>query len=66
MRVQQGTATMTLLLTTFIMIAFAAVYAGLLAMIGHRADAIATALLGQRPQAGGSSAFATSRRFSRA
>jgi hypothetical protein len=57
---------MTLLLTTFIMIAFAAVYAGLLAMIGHRAEAIATALFGQRTQAGGGDTLAASRRFSRA
>jgi hypothetical protein len=64
--VQQGTATMTLLLTAFTMIAFAGVYAALLAMVGTRADAIFSALFGRRVQAGGNAAFAASRRFSRA
>lgn len=56
---------MTLLLTAIIMMAFASVYAGLLSMLRNRADAIVTALFGGRPQAGGT-AFAASRRFSRA
>lgn len=66
MYVHKGTATMTLLLTAFTMIAFAGVYAVLLAMVGARSDALFNALFGRRVQAGGNAAFAASRRFSRA
>ena len=66
MVVQKGTATMTLLLTAITMIAFAGVYAALLAMVGARADALFNALFGRRDQAGGNATFAASRRFSRA
>jgi hypothetical protein len=56
---------MTLVLTAFIMIAFAGVYAALLAMVGNHAGKIGTALLGTPDQAGGATP-AASRRFSRA
>jgi len=52
---------MTLLLTTFTMLAFAGVYALLMAMLGQRAEALAAALLG-RPRT--PQAEATARRFS--
>ena len=59
---------MTLLLTSFIMLAFAGVYALLLAMLGSRATDLGTALLGRplRLQASGGATLAASRRFSRA
>ncbi|MBC7519782.1 MAG: hypothetical protein H7268_01615 [Sandarakinorhabdus sp.] len=57
---------MTLLLTVFTMIAFAGVYAVLLAMVGARFDALFEALFGRRVQVGGNAAFAASRRFNRA
>ena len=47
---------MTLLLTTFIMMAFAGVYAALLAMLGNRSGDLAAALQGRplrRAQAAG-------------
>ncbi|MFZ4689217.1 MAG: hypothetical protein ACOYLS_08260 [Polymorphobacter sp.] len=55
---------MTLLLTAFIMIAFAAVYALLLAMLGSRAGPVTAALLGQPVRFQGTAT--ASRRFSRA
>ena len=66
--VQQGTIDMTLLLTAVIMVAFAGIYAVLLAMIGSRADALVTALVGRPPrvQSMGGTEFAASRRLSRA
>jgi hypothetical protein len=66
--VQQGTIDMTLLLTAVIMVAFAGIYAVLLAMIGSRADALVTALVGRRlrVQSMGGTEFAASRRLSRA
>jgi hypothetical protein len=59
---------MTLLLTAFIMIAFAATYASLFAMLGSRSNELAAALLGQQtqPQREGNPAPAVSRRLSRA
>ncbi len=57
---------MTLLLTAFIMIAFAGVYALLLAMLGSRIGDIVVALAGPRRvyQAAGGNAGSASRRFS--
>jgi hypothetical protein len=57
---------MTLVLTAFIMMAFAAIYAVLLAMVGHHARALGTALFGTPDQPRGKAAPAASRRFSRA
>jgi hypothetical protein len=57
---------MTLLLTALTMIAFAGVYAALLAMVGARSDALFNALVGRRVQADGNAALAASRRLSRA
>ena len=42
---------MTMLLTAFTMLAFAGVYALLMAMLGERADALLTALSGRPPVA---------------
>lgn len=56
---------MALLLTFVTMIAFAAVYASVLAMVGARADALVAALFG-RHQAGGGTVLVASRAFSRA
>jgi hypothetical protein len=58
---------MTLLLTTMIMMAFAGVYAALLAMLGNRSGDLAAALLGRplrRVQDAGATSVAASRRFS--
>lgn len=59
---------MTLLLTAFIMIAFAGTYASVLAMLGSRSNDIAAALLGRplRLQPLGGTALKASRRLSRA
>ncbi len=74
MPVQQGKTQMTLLLTTMTMMAFAAVYAAVLAMLGNRGGDLAAALLGRplrRVQAvggvdgaAGDTSGAVSRRFS--
>ncbi len=61
---------MTLLLTTFIMMAFSGVYAAVLAMLGNRSAALVSALRGRsgqrlQPQLAGNT-LAASRRFSRA
>ena len=57
---------MTMLLTAFIMIAFAGIYAVLLAMLGNSASAIIAALTGRSPQAAGGSKLAASRCLTRA
>lgn len=59
---------MTLLLTTFTMLAFAGIYALVLAMISSRTPHLLAALLGRevRIQAVGDTGLAASRRFSRA
>lgn len=57
---------MTLVLAAFTMIAFAGIYAVLLAMVGNHAGKLGTALLGLPGQAGGGTALAASRRFRRA
>jgi hypothetical protein len=65
-RPTKGTHDMTLVLTAFIMIAFAAIYAVLLAMIGKHARVLGSALFGTPDQPRGTAALAASRRFSRA
>nr|WP_310522683.1 hypothetical protein [Polymorphobacter sp.] len=59
---------MTLLLTALVMLAFAGVYAVLLAMLGSRTADLLAALLGRpaRFQAAGGTTVPASRRFSRA
>jgi hypothetical protein len=57
---------MTLVLTAFTMLAFAGIYAVLLAMVGNHAGKLGSALLGLKGQAGGGTTLAASRRFSRA
>ena len=47
MHIHQGESDMSLLLTTIIMLAFAGVYALLLAMLGSRTSDLRTALLGR-------------------
>jgi hypothetical protein len=57
---------MTLVLTAFTMIAFAAIYAVLLAMVGNHAGKLGNALTGGSGQGRGYSVVPSSRRFSRA
>jgi hypothetical protein len=65
---KRGQTIMTLLLTTLVSVAFAGLYAVVIAMLGSRSGAIAAALFGRRgqSQAGGMPALAASRRFNRA
>jgi hypothetical protein len=56
---------MTLVLMALTLMAFAGIYAALLAMLGAHAGSLGSALSGVRPQAGGTT-VAASRRFSRA
>ena len=45
---QKGTTIMTLLPTAFTLLAFAGIYAGVLAMVGTRSDTLAAALFARR------------------